>query len=258
MNLGQLLTQLREGILNDRTDRVSGTADYLWTDETLVLYINEAQRRFARLGLVLRDASTPEVTQVTLVAGQSIYQLHESVLGVISIKEATQQSDLRRIGHNALAQYRAPTDTWADPSTLYQLPPGAPLAYTTDEELSSDDDGSSAVVTLRVYPTPRAEDAGKVLHLRVVRTPIEDFDVNNKGAVPEIGRDHHLEMLDWAAYLALRIVDDDAGAAKRADVFAATFAANVKEARNSAMRKLFTPMPWGFGRGGWSWGSNYG
>ena len=62
-------------------------------------------------------------------------------------------------------------------------------------------------------------------------------------------------MLDWAAYLALRIVDDDAGSARRALEFRASFDQHVKEARTLVMRKLFTPVEWGFGRGGFSWGS---
>ena len=54
------------------------------------------------------------------------------------------------------------------------------------------------------------------------------------------------------------IVDDDAGAPKRAADFMATFDMHVKEARALTMRKLFAPMGWGFGRGGYSWGGSNG
>ena len=60
-------------------------------------------------------------------------------------------------------------------------------------------------------------------------------------------------MLDWAAYLALRIVDVDAGMPSRANEFRASFEDHVKNARNSAMRKLFAPLQWGFGRNGFTW-----
>ena len=76
MNLGELLNELRVNILNDRSDRISGSSDYLWTDETLINYINVAQRRFARRSLCLRDSKTAEVCQITLVAGQAEYTLH--------------------------------------------------------------------------------------------------------------------------------------------------------------------------------------
>lgn len=253
MNLGELLQLLRGAILNDRTDRISGTSDYLWTDETLATYIDEAQRRFAVKGLVLRDGSTPEVTMVDLVAGQTSYQLHPSVLAVISARREDMQTDLSRVGHSFLGAYRSPSETWLDPAQYYGLPPGPPVAFSTDEELSADDNASLSRVTLRVYPTPRTADADVQLRLRVVRKPIERLCVSNLTAVPEIPEDHHIEMLDWAAYLALRIVDDDAGAPKRAEEFRQTFEDHVRQAKITAMRKLFAPMPWGFGRGGFTW-----
>jgi hypothetical protein len=252
MTLGELLSLLRGSILNDRTDRVAGTSDYLWTDDTLVMFIDEAQRRFAVQGLVLRDGSTDEVTKVTLVEGQTEYQLHEAVLAVISAKIEGQAYDLKRVGHSFLDSYRAPTDTWIDPVT-YTTGAGRPVAFSTDEELSEDDCGSLSVVTLRVHPAPDASAAGSVVRLRVVRKPVEKLRATNPSQVPEIPQDHHIEMLDYAAYLALRIVDDDAGAARRALEFKALFEESVKEAKKSAMRKLFAPKGWGFGKAGFSW-----
>lgn len=255
MTLGELLSLLRNSILNDRSDRTSGTSDYLWTDETLVTYINEAQRRFAVKGLVLRDGITDEVTKVTLVEGQTQYPLHESVIAVLSAKLEDHVPDLSRVGHSLLGEYRAPSDTWVDPASYTSLPAGATLAYSTDETLSDYNTDSLSQVMLRVYPEPAAAQDGDVIRLRVVRKPIDRFSVDNLGASPEIPEDHHIEMLDWAAYLALRIVDDDAGAPKRAEEFRQMFEEHVRQARVSAMRKLFAPMPWGFGRGGFSWSS---
>lgn len=253
MTLGDLLDLLRGSILNDRTDRVSGSVDYLWTDATLITYINEAQRRFAVQGLVLRDGSTDEVTKITLVTGQEIYPLHESILAVISAKVVNQQYDLKRVGHSFLDAYRQPTENWIDPASFAVAPAGVTLAYSTDEELSLDDNDSLSAVTLRVYPVPDVATAGSFLRLRVARKPIEPLRVGNLGGRPEIPEDHHIEMLDYAAYLALRIVDDDAGSPKRAAEFKATFEESVKEARKSAMRKLFAPIGWGHGRNGFSW-----
>lgn len=253
MNLGELLQLLRGSILNDRTDRTSGTSDYLWSDATLVTFINEAQRRFATQGLVLRDATTDEVTRIPLVEGQSTYVLHESIIAVISAKMAAQDADLVRVGHAVLAAYRAPTENWVDPTAFQSLPAGTTLAYTTDEGLQAVESDSLSQIALRVHPTPGADQDGDILRLRVVRKPLDKFVVGSLSAVPEIPEDHHIEMLDWAAYLALRIVDDDAGSPKRAADFKATFEQSVREARVSVLRKLFAPMDWGFGRGGFSW-----
>lgn len=251
MKLAELLDELRVNILNDRSDRTGGSSDYLWTDATLTRYINEAQRRFARKGLVIRDSKTADCCQITLVAGQKEYTLHPSVLAVISARYEDDNVDLARGGHSAFDTYRQPDSYYFDPSQLSSLPPGKPLAFSTDETLEADDNGSISTVVLRTYPTPTADQAGKKLLLRVVRLPLEPLKSNN--SVPEIPEDHHIEMLDWAAYLALRIVDHDAGDPARANEFRASFEDHVRRARTDAMRKLFAPTQWGFGRNGFSW-----
>lgn len=253
VTLTELLSLLRNAILNDRSARTGGSSDYLWTDETLITYINEAQRRFAVQGLVLRDGTTKEVTQVTLKAGVETYALHPAVLAIVSAKLTTQNADLTRVGHSTLAAYRSPTDSWTDPAGYLTLPPGLPLAFSTDEQLSDAETGTLSQVTMRVYPKPSAAEDGQIIQLRVVRKPIETLRASAMSATPEIPEDHHIEMLDYAAYLALRIVDDDAGAPRRAAEFRATFDRNVADARRQALRKMFAPMEWGFGRGGWSW-----
>ncbi len=255
MNLEELLQYLRGSILNDRTDRISGSSDYLWEDETLVTNINEAQARLCRRGLILRDGSTDEVTLVTLRTGVVEYPLHESVLGVISARRSDQQADLTRVGHAVLAGYRNLTNSWTDPTDMHALPPGPPVAYMTDETLSAADSATFTQAVLRVYPVPSAAENGQQIRLRVVRKPLEKLSMRALQATPEVPEDYHIPMLDWAAYLALRIVDDDAGAPRRAAEFAQSFEQHVREARIETMRKLFAPVGHGFGRGGWSWGS---
>lgn len=254
MNLEDLLGILRGDILNDRSDRIDGTSDYLWSDETLVRYIDEAQRRFAKQSYVIRDSSTSEVVNVTVREGVTEYTLHPSVLFVISARIDGSMRDLHRMGHVSLGQFTVPNSIPYSPA-YESLPAGAPIVYTTDETLGEDDDGVQAAVTLRIYPEPRAEDDGTVIKLRVVRLPIERLTINNLGAYPELPETHHLEMLDWAAYLALRIADHDAGNLKLAADYAASFGNHVREAQKLVLRKLFAPQPWGFGRHGFRWGS---
>lgn len=243
---------LKNNILYDRSDRVAGTPDWLWSDETLIAYINESQRRFARLGLVIRDGSS-DVTRVTLQTGVNIYALDPSILAVMSARYPGDNADLARGGHNAFDTYRKPDPYWFDPSMLEQRGPGKPLAYSTDEQVSGDDYDSQSVVNLRLYPVPDVAQNGQVLQLRVVRLPLDELTSANLNAVPEIPRDHHLEMLDWAAYLALRIVDVDAGMPSRAMEFKAMFEENVAKAKNNFLRKTFAPAQWSFGRDNFSW-----
>jgi hypothetical protein len=255
VKLSELLDELRTNILNDRSDRIDGTSDYLWTDTTLIRYINEAQRRFARRSFVIRDSTTAEVCDVTLVAGTTEYTLHPSVLSVLSAKIEDASADLIRVGHCVLGDFVNANAEIYNPAQLGAINPGNPIAYTTDETIGEDDEGTIAAVTLRVYPEPDAGAAGTVIKLRVVRLPIDHLTSGSMSAIPEIPADHHLEMLDWAAYLALRIVDQDAGSPKRAADFAASFEQHVQDAKRQVLRKLRAPQPWGLGRGGFSWGS---
>lgn len=253
MNLGELLDELRSGILHDVSNQVAGTtSDQLWTDARLVRYINEAQRRLARRGLMLRDGSTPECCQVQVVAGQTLYPLHNSVIAVLSARYGSDNTDLARGGHAALGTYRMPDTFFVDPTGLSNLPPGKPLVFSTDEQVSKNDYGTFNKVTLRLYPKPSA-DYTDIINLRVIRLPIERFSVDNPDAYPEVPEDYHLDMLDWAAYLALRITDNDAGDDERAEKFAKSFEDHCVTARKEVMRKLFTPAPWGFGQNGFTY-----
>lgn len=254
MNLGELLEELREGILHDTSDQV-GTPEYpdqLWSDKRLVRYINEAQRRFARRSLILRDGLTPEVTQVVPTAGVNMYPLHPSVIAVISARCYGDRADLARAGHSSFDTYREPDTYFFDPSSLSSLPPGKVVAYDTDEFMNENDTGSLSVVNLRLYPPPDTANLQRI-DLRVIRMPIRRLCEDRLDDIPEIPEDNHLEMLDWAAYLALRIVDRDQGDSERAQEFKASFEEHVVAARDVAQRKMFTPMQWGFGRNGFSY-----
>lgn len=252
MNLGELLSELRENVLHDRSDRSAGASDYLWSDATLVRYINEAQRRFARRALVIRD-NTSDATKVTLVEGQTEYPLDPAAIVALSARLTGDNMDLARAGHTAFDTYKQPDTYFFDPAQLAQMPPGKPVAYSTDETLAEDDHGSISVVTLRVYPEPSAEYASQIIRMRLIRGPSEPLRLTALKVSPEIPEDHHLEMLDWAAYLALRIVDLDQGSPARAAEFRASFEEHVKTAKNAVLRKLFAPMQWGFGRNGFTW-----
>lgn len=253
MNLSELIEELRENILHDRSDRTAGDSDLMWTDTTLVRYINEAQSRFARKTYVIRDGTTPEVTRVTIREGQTEYPLHESVMAVISAQIEGDRVALARTGFAVLAAPPELTTHYFDPAYAQSMTPGRPLAFSTDETFAEGDTGSFSRPTMRVYPTPDAASEGLVVRLRVIRAPIEKLTTRRLTAVPEVPEVYHLDMLDWAAYLALRVADLDAGLPQRALEFRASFEQHVKDVRQEILRKRFAPVTWAFGRAGYSW-----
>ena len=174
MNLNDLLDTLRRDILHDRSDQVAGDNDQLWSDTTLIRYIDQAQRRFARRSLCIRGL----VTFVT--AGyQQDYPLDPSVLAVYSARNmgngayiagvyasgayntavppafvATpltppiypDTGDLGRTGHAARSYVRRDSDVFWDVNNIATLNPGKPLAFDTDEYMA-ETGGSAASMT---------------------------------------------------------------------------------------------------------------
>jgi hypothetical protein len=256
MNLGDLLDELRSGLLRDVSDQVSGDSDQLWSDAQLVRYIDQAQRRFAQRGEVIRDGITPEVCQFTTVANQDTYQLHKSIISVLSVKMTGDRADLTRAGHNQLDTYTLPDGLFFDPSQLATLPPGKPVAWTTDETNATDDYGTWMSVVLRLFPIVSSDYASTLGKIRVVRYPINRLTPDNLSAIPEVPEDYHLNMLDWAAYLALRQADlDIAGGNARglAKDYAASFEQHCVDAKHLSQKKLRSEINYAFGRNGWSY-----
>lgn len=249
MILEELLDELRDNILRDNAELASGPNDQLWTDETLVRYLNDAQRRFARKTLTLRDSSTAQVVEVPLATGVSSYTLHKSVRAVVSAKYGTERLDLTRVGHRLIAEASSPEAPTFDVNSTSTLTPGRPLAFATDEALDIPED--SAVV-LTVYPAPTAEENGDIIYLRVARTPINDLDVADVEGAPEIASEYHLDLCEWAAYRCLRNSDID-GHSDRAVKHEKRFNDAMAEALKEREQKQHAPMAWDIGGHGFSW-----
>jgi hypothetical protein len=256
MTLGEQLDELRYNVLRDRSDLVAGDDDSLWSDATLLNYIKDAERRFARQSLILRDSTTPEVTLVKLKEGVQQYQLHPSILSVISAQytdPGTQKPyDLQRSGHALIAQAAPVEVVFFDPLNPYsaQLPPGAPLAYFTDETLVY---GRQSRVTINFYPVPSDVQDGQNVAMRVIRLPMAGYTVNDLDRPSELPEDYHLDVLEWAAYRAQRTFDADAGAPTSSDAHKAAFDDAVKQAQREAKRKMYVGTSLAYGANGFSW-----
>lgn len=250
MNLEALLAELRENVLRDDAELASGPNDQLWTDETLVRYINDAVQRFARKTLSLRDASTPEVVEVSLATGVSTYVLHESILAVVTARYDTDTVDLHRIGRSAVMLAVPHEDPpWFDPSAVAAATPGRPLAFSTDETMDVD---VKQAVTMTVYPAPTAAENGKIIYMRTARLPLVAFDINELDAECELPEAYQLDMLEWAAYRATRNSDID-GHSSASERHEARFKAACEEVLKDVRRKMRAPIRFAFGSGGFTW-----
>jgi hypothetical protein len=205
MNLRELLDELRRNILRDVSTAANGRIkdDSIWSDEALLLYIRDAEAKFASLTMCLRDSNTPEITQVTLVEGQAEYPLDKRI---ISVQEAV--LDGRVVLGRTSWSTRFGVSAPMTPNTSYDAPDesGQPRIYYTDRDSHS----------IGLYPKPSAQQVGKTLRLQVARMPLIPLSKNNMDAVSEIPEQYHLDMLEWAAWRALRNHDPDIDGAPEA------------------------------------------
>lgn len=230
MTLGDQLDELRAAMLRD------SSLPYLWSDQILLRYIKDAEWRFARQTLCIRDATTESITQVVLETGVKNYVLDRSVISVLSARYDTDKSDLIRSGHAIVA---ARVDSSGDINSWYisQVEDtGPPNAYYTDETLVS---GGVRRVVLTVYPIPTITENGKKLYLRVIRLPRSAYSLDDLDAESELPEDYQLDCLDWAAYRALRNNDADAGEATKAGAYKTSFQETIKQAEKELKRTLF-------------------
>lgn len=250
MTLDDQLQELRFNILRDRSDMIAGDTDSLWSDETLVRYIGDAERRFARRSLILRDATTPEVCQIRLIAGTNQYPIHRSVIAIISARYAGNQYDMQRSGHAIIANSNPPEFLSFDPASPPTISPGPPLAYYTDETMVF---GRQGGITLMTYPPPGLAEDKTTVNLRVIRMPVSTYTMNDLGIESEIPEDYQLDVLEWAAYRAQRGFDGDAGAPTSADAHKAAFEEAIARATQELKRKMFANTGIQFGSNGFSW-----
>lgn len=250
MTLGEELDELRKNILRDHSDMVSGNADTLWTDDTLIRYIKDGERRFARQALCIRDGTTPAITQIKIKTGVTQYPLDPSVFAVMSARYDTDTFDIQRSGHALVNQFTPPEFLTYDPSTGFNPQPGRPIAFMTDETLIL---APNKQVTLTIYPAPSADQNGKILYIRTIRYPMTVYSIDNLDAESEIPLDYQLDCLEWAAYRALRHFDADAGAAIPAEKHKEAFDEAIKNAHKELKRTMFASTTFRYGINGFSY-----
>lgn len=170
---------------------------YLWTDDEVFHYANEAQKTFCRLTGGLPDATTPAVTQVTLTAGNPWAALSPLILKIRGINGADGRY-IDPVNYEDLQERRIKLDARVDkPTTLI-------LGMETDK--------------VRAYPVPSANE---VLALLVYRLPLNDIDDFTQPL--EIAAQHHTALLMWMKHLAYSKQDAETYDKGKADEFAAAF-----------------------------------
>lgn len=246
MKLSELLAHVGGVMLDDRTDMLSGSPDQLFSDETIVRYLNEAEKFLCRRAWVLTDDETPAVCQITLATGVAEYALHKSVLFVKTARLADSDVDLTRAGYddNRLRTGDINSPDYWDVNSALTDTPGRPSVFSTD----------SGVRKIRFGRVPSSTENGLKVNLSVVRLPLIPLDVSDQEAEPEVDEDHHMLLATYAAGKCLQNPNIDAELRSQGREWVSEFYAAVRDARRDNLA-LQQSMPQ-FRFGGWGNGSS--
>lgn len=225
MTLEEMLEELREVILRDASDAVSADAeDFLWSDRALVRYINDGYQRFCERSQILEDATTPAVCQITLQEDVLSYPLHPSIISVASA--VFEGKALRKVSTNE-SQGHLPEVVGFSPALVANY--RGVSAYVPDYNVG----------TFYVLGKPTADQAGKIVNLRVTRLPVAPLTLDDVTVVPELPQQYHLDILEWAAFRALRNHDNDAENMAKASAHSTRFERAVEEAKRTHEARTF-------------------
>ena len=176
---------LEELIRRFRVDATDAMVPYLFQDEWIIDWLNDAQEEAAIRGRLLYEADNTAITRIAASASVTGYALHPSLYELVEHR------------------YRVGGDTRSET-----------LLLTTREELSrtrpdwrNDADGTPRYLVqddtrISLWPTPDKD--GAVL-LEGYRLPIKRME--NDSDKPEINPAHHRHLVQWALHQAFSLPD---------------------------------------------------
>ncbi|MFA5387503.1 MAG: DUF6682 family protein [Candidatus Paceibacterota bacterium] len=171
MKVGTLLDIVRRSDLDDAAQ------PYLWSDDDLIEYADDAQNEACRRGRLLVDSTTADTCQIAVLAGTHTYALDARV---IRVNRARLSGESRPLGFRQMRKLDDLSPGWEDWS-------GTPEVILPDWQEGS----------IRLVPSP---DSAGTLNLTVVRLPLAT--INDPDDAFEV-RDEHLRNLrHWIVYRA--------------------------------------------------------
>lgn len=238
MNVGELLEELRENVLADISDEVKTSADgQLWSDSTLVRAIADGQLQFATRTLCLRSESVAELCDIQLVPDQEMYAMSPKVISVYGARvfyppEGSAPNVRTRIDHLDQVSYgtlmtsgRGDVLVGGAVRTVATTGRCAPAVFYTDRETNR----------IGVYPAPSE---ALLLRLRVAHRPLRRYSANDLTTELEIPEEHHMDVLEYAAWRCLRNHSADSEDIPKASTHKRAFDAAVEELRRTAKRTM--------------------
>lgn len=203
-----------------RSDMGDAAVPYLWSDEDIVRYLNDAVNEAATRAFLIEDNTSTACCTITLEPGQSTYPLHDSVVAV------------KRVTFAGKPLTASSVEDMDETDTAWEAKTGAqPQRFIAN----------GAVTEIRLYPEPTV--AG-TLSLTVYRTPLQELSADVDTGAPEIKTVYHERLKNWIYRCALLKDDAETFDRARANDYEARFAADFGERQTAnAERKRRDKRP---------------
>ena len=186
MTLAELIARFR---LQARDD----TQPYLWSDDAVTAWLNDAQEQAAIRGRLIHEDANPSVCDIELTPGQHTYPLHHALYEIRTariLRAGQRPRGMRLVSPEHLDNTRP---DWRDDPN--------PSCFLIQHD-----------TTIRVVG--RIE-AGERLVMEVYRLPL--VSLRHPNDKPEIHRAHHDHLIQWALHEAFGVPDAESFDARRSE-----------------------------------------
>lgn len=185
---------LQELIRRFRVRAHDNVEPYLWSNQDVTDWLNEAEQQACLRGRLLREAARQDVCRMVLDPAQSTYVLHPAVTEITHMRVIPGDG-----GRSRVVLLKSPD--WLDAYVPDWRDEDQPVRMAIQDDCSL-----SLVGTIS---------AGDVLMLECYRLPMASMA--DMADVPEIHQAHHEHLIDWALYRAFSVPDADAFDPKRSE-----------------------------------------
>ena len=187
---------------------------FLWSDEAVMDWLNDAHAQACIRGRLIREDENPAVCQIALAPGQHTCPLHASVYELINLR-------IKGSGTEPSRPMSIKSREWLDANVCDWRDMDEPSPWLIQDD-----------TTLRVVG---AIQAGDVLHLECYRLPLKQLA--NDMDKPEIHAAHHVHLIQWALHKAFSVPDADGFDAARSAAAEAEFTAYFGPMPDSDLRR---------------------
>ena len=151
-----------------------------WSNDELLVLLNEAEREVCRRTDLLSDNITEEVVDIDVITDEEHYTLSPLITKVRRYRLVSTDKTLEKVSWKDLE----------DIDPIWDSRTGTPTKIVDDLNTGQ----------FKLYPIPIVDDTIKLI---VYRLPLDDLVwANRDWQEPEIPAEYHRKMLHWAAHLA--------------------------------------------------------